>query len=105
MTPNFSRFVERSWNDQRLLSALLELTYDCSWDCVFCYNDVSVQGKELSEGQYISLLNELEALNVLQLVLSGGEPLLSPHFWSIACLAKEKRICNANQNQWPSGGC
>jgi MoaA/NifB/PqqE/SkfB family radical SAM enzyme len=86
---SYSSTVKRTWNENRLMSALLELTYACNLDCVFCYNDLSARGKRLSLDQYEALLEDLASLGVLNLSLSGGEPLAHPHFFEIAGRARE----------------
>jgi MoaA/NifB/PqqE/SkfB family radical SAM enzyme len=85
---SYSTTVKRSWNENRLMSVLLELTYACNLDCVFCYNDLSRGGKRLSLQQYELLLDELASLGALNLALSGGEPLAHPHFFEIATRAR-----------------
>ena len=37
---SYADTIKRSWNDNRLMSVLLELTYACNLDCTFCYNDL-----------------------------------------------------------------
>lgn len=84
----FSDTVKRTWNGNRLMSVLLELTYACNLDCVFCYNDLSLGGQRLSFEQYRELLDDLASLGVLNLSLSGGEPLAHPRFFEIASHAR-----------------
>jgi MoaA/NifB/PqqE/SkfB family radical SAM enzyme len=86
---SFSSTVKRSWNENRLMSVLLELTYACNLDCSFCYNDLSLGGQRLSVQQYRELLEDLASLGVLNLSLSGGEPLAHPHFFEIASYARQ----------------
>jgi MoaA/NifB/PqqE/SkfB family radical SAM enzyme len=81
---SYSATVKRTWNDNRMMSVLLELTYACNLDCTFCYNDLSLGGKRLSLAQYRELLDDLASLGVLNLSLTGGEPLAHPHFFEIA---------------------
>lgn len=85
----FSGIVERSWSGNRLFSVLLELTYRCNLDCFFCYNDLGLRGKPLTFEQYAALLRDLASMNVLTVVLSGGEPLAHPDFFRIGALARE----------------
>ena len=85
---SYSSTVKRTWNGNRLMSALLELTYACNLDCVFCYNDLSLGGERLSLEQYEELLEDLASLGVLNLSLSGGEPLAHPRFFEIAARAR-----------------
>jgi MoaA/NifB/PqqE/SkfB family radical SAM enzyme len=81
---SYSDTVKRTWNDNRLMSVLLELTYACNLDCAFCYNDLSLGGQRLSLAQYRELLDDLASLGVLNLSLTGGEPLAHPRFFEIA---------------------
>lgn len=81
--------VSRTWEENILFNVLLELTYQCNLDCFFCYNDRSLQGKPLDFWRYQELLEELANLGVLNLILSGGEPLAHPDFWKIGTLARE----------------
>jgi len=85
---SYADTVKRAWNHNRLMSVLLELTYACNLDCTFCYNDLSRSGKRLSVEQYRELLDDLASLGVLNLSLSGGEPLAHPRFFEIASHAR-----------------
>ncbi|HEX8155397.1 MAG TPA: radical SAM protein, partial [Thermoanaerobaculia bacterium] len=86
---SYDRILARSWSENRLMSVLLELTYRCNLDCFFCYNDLGLRGKPLAFAQYETLLRELAAMNVMTVVLSGGEPLAHPDFFRIGALARE----------------
>ena len=84
-----AEFVQRTWEKNRLLSVLLELTYHCNLSCWFCYNDVSQKSAHLSLEQHLKLLEDLAAMQVFHLVLTGGEPLAHPSFFAIGRRAKE----------------
>lgn len=84
-----SALIERFWRENRLFSALVELTYRCNLDCFFCYNDVGLAGEPLSFERYCGLLEEMSRLGVLHLTLSGGEPLAHPDFFRIGGRARE----------------
>lgn len=84
-----NELVSRTWEENILFNVLLELTYQCNLDCFFCYNDRSLQGKPLDFWRYQELLKELAGLGVLNLVLSGGEPLAHPDFWKIGAVARD----------------
>ncbi len=86
---SFSDLVSRSWRDNVLLSVLLELTYGCTLDCAFCYNDREAGKTPLSTGQYLDLLEELREMEVLNLTISGGEPLAHRDFFTIGSRAHE----------------
>lgn len=73
-----------------LHSATLELTYACNLDCFFCYNEKDKPGSPLQLPQYMSLLDDLAAMNVLFVSLTGGEPMIHPEFFAIAAAARER---------------
>jgi MoaA/NifB/PqqE/SkfB family radical SAM enzyme len=84
-----NRIASLAAETNTLFSVLLELTYRCNLDCFFCYNDLGKTGKLLTEERYFELLDELRELDVLNLTLSGGEPLANPSFWAIGRRATE----------------
>lgn len=86
---SFDALVARSWNENRLFTVLLELTYRCNLDCFFCYNDLSLRGRALTFDDYDRLLRDLASMNVMSVTLSGGEPLAHPDFFRIGALARE----------------
>ncbi len=85
-----SELIGKLWRENRLFSALLELTYRCNLDCVFCYNDVGLAGRPLDRARWLALLDELAEGGVLHLTLSGGEPLAHPDFFAIGAGARER---------------
>ncbi len=85
---SYGRVVGRTWAENRLFTVLLELTYACNLDCAFCYNDRARKGRALTTEQYGALLADLAAMQVFQLVLSGGEPLAHPAFYEIGRTAR-----------------
>lgn len=85
---SFSETVLKTWAENRLFSALLELTYRCNLDCFFCYNDVKLVGKALGTDDWTRLLDDLAAMGVFQLSLSGGEPLAHPDFLALGRRAR-----------------
>lgn len=67
------------------------LTRRCNLTCKHCYAlsaDHAYPG-ELDEAQMLAVLQDLKAYGVPALILSGGEPLLSPHLWAVARRARE----------------
>jgi MoaA/NifB/PqqE/SkfB family radical SAM enzyme len=87
---SYSNTIKRAWTENRLMSVLLELTYACNLDCTFCYNDLARVGQQLSLDQYRQLLDDLAELGILNLTLSGGEPLAHPRFFDIASHARSR---------------
>ncbi len=68
---------------------LLELTYRCPLQCVFCYNpiDFAKVEDELTTEEWLRVLREARALGSVQLGLSGGEPLVRDDVEEIAAEA------------------
>src|SRR5207244_12592900 len=66
--------------DPKPLWLLAELTYKCPLQCPYCSNPLDVAGlrfkRELSTDEWCRVFREAEALGVLQVGLSGGEPTL-----------------------------
>src|SRR5213080_921951 len=66
--------------DPKPLWLLAELTYKCPLQCPYCSNPLDFAGprfkRELSTEEWSRVFREAKALGVLQLGLSGGEPLL-----------------------------
>ncbi|GAA2803361.1 pyrroloquinoline quinone biosynthesis protein PqqE [Saccharopolyspora taberi] len=61
----------------RPLGLLAELTHRCPLHCSYCSNPVELtrRTEELGTGQWIDVLDQARELGVLQVHLSGGEPL------------------------------
>jgi len=86
---SFRQVIENARSRDHLFSVLLELTYRCNLDCFFCYNDVGLRGTPLSKEQYFALFAELREMRVLDLTLTGGEPLAHPDFFALGSRARE----------------
>lgn len=85
----YREITARAWNECRLLDAVLELTHRCNLDCFFCYNDRIQLQSALTLAEYSNLLEQLAKMAVLNLTLTGGEPLVHPEFFAIGARAKE----------------
>ncbi|MGH7546690.1 MAG: pyrroloquinoline quinone biosynthesis protein PqqE [Gemmatimonadales bacterium] len=72
---------------------LAELTYRCPLQCPYCSNPLEFAGgrfkSELATEEWCRVLREAKALGVLQLGLSGGEPLLRPDLETIVATARK----------------
>lgn len=64
--------------EPRPYTLVAELTYRCPLACVYCSNplDFGQHKRELTTAQWLAVLRAAEELGVVQLNLSGGEPLL-----------------------------
>jgi MoaA/NifB/PqqE/SkfB family radical SAM enzyme len=86
---SLSRVLATTWRENLLFSVLVELTYRCNLDCFFCYNDLNLRGTPLSREDYLRLFADLRDLEVMNLSLSGGEPLAHPDFLLLGARARE----------------
>ncbi len=92
MARSYAAFVRQCWEENQLLSVLVELGYQCPLRCVFCYNDRTAKGRLLSLEQYLSLLRDAAELGALYLTLSGGEPTVHPSFFAVGAAARRLGI-------------
>jgi pyrroloquinoline quinone biosynthesis protein E len=69
---------------------LAELTYRCPLRCPYCSNpvDLDAYAGELTTSQWTRALDQARALGVLQVHLSGGEPLLRPDLVDLVAHAR-----------------
>jgi pyrroloquinoline quinone biosynthesis protein E len=88
--------------NERPYTLVAELTYRCPLRCVYCSNPVKLdrQDRELDTDTWRRVFREAEALGVVQLNLSGGEPLLREDLES---LVEEARACQLYTNLISSG--
>jgi radical SAM protein with 4Fe4S-binding SPASM domain len=60
----------------------LQVTARCNFKCRHCYLGTA-KPRDLPFEQIMGILQEFEQMQGLRLIISGGEPLLHPHFWTI----------------------
>ncbi|WP_020525373.1 pyrroloquinoline quinone biosynthesis protein PqqE [Catelliglobosispora koreensis] len=68
---------------------LAELTYRCPLRCPYCSNPVDMDGAELSTSSWSRVFAEARDLGVLQLHLSGGEPLARKDLTELVASARQ----------------
>lgn len=78
------------------VSVTIELTRRCPLSCLHCYlpetRGRARPGRELSTGQWKTVLRKLARAGGLYLVFTGGEPLLRPDLAELCAYAKELRF-------------
>lgn len=66
------------------------LTRQCNLACDHCYMDAKAEGREeLSLEEGVRLIDDLADLKIPVLIFTGGEPLMSRHFYAYAFHARE----------------
>jgi PqqA peptide cyclase len=74
----------------RPLGLLAELTYKCPLHCPYCSNPVAVpEAAELALHEWCRVLDEARQLGVLQVHLTGGEPLARPDLTPLVTRARD----------------
>lgn len=61
---------------ERPYTLVAELTYRCPLGCLYCSNPLVMPRAELDTAAWIDVLRQAEALGVVQVCFTGGEPLL-----------------------------
>ncbi|MET0593604.1 MAG: pyrroloquinoline quinone biosynthesis protein PqqE, partial [Polyangiaceae bacterium] len=79
---------------ERPYTLVAELTYRCPLQCVYCSNPVDLERhrQELGTDSWVRIVREAEELGVVQLNLTGGEPLLRDDLESIVRAAREREL-------------
>ncbi|WP_273845712.1 pyrroloquinoline quinone biosynthesis protein PqqE [Rubrobacter calidifluminis] len=77
--------------DERPFGMLAELTYACPLHCPYCSNPLNLSDyrEELTADEWKRVLGEARSFGVLQLHLSGGEPLQRRDLVEIVACARE----------------
>lgn len=74
-----------------ILSAQLNLTWECNLKCFHCYvDDHSLMAPQLSFQEWLTVIDELRIMNVPRIAFLGGEPLLYQHFFELAYYARKQ---------------
>ena len=99
---DFSPIHQRSENNsqailrQQLLkhpqigSFQIEITSKCNERCIHCYIPHKYKINEMQPDLYYKILDELDRMHVLNVTLSGGEPMTHPYFLKFLKAAKTK---------------
>jgi PqqA peptide cyclase len=76
------------------LSLIAEISYRCPLHCVYCSNPLVMSGKdaELSSQAWIDIFQQAAAMGVLQVDLTGGEPVARVDLVELVCAARESGL-------------
>lgn len=82
-------YLEKHFLDKPHLTQFqIELTSKCNERCVHCYIPHECKLDSISDELYYKTLEELSNMGVLDLTLSGGEPMMHPNFKEYLLAAK-----------------
>ena len=103
--PFFQADAENSYMDvidaERVpFTVMLELTYNCNEKCIHCFNpgasrneeekDTRTNRVEIGISDYEKLLDELQALGVVKIILTGGDPFVKRDIWQLIKLIYDR---------------
>jgi MoaA/NifB/PqqE/SkfB family radical SAM enzyme len=76
-------------NNPQLMQFQVELTSRCNERCVHCYIPHECKTGDIAPALFYDVLDQCRNMGVLNITLSGGEPMLHPHFIDFLRKAKE----------------
>src|SRR5919197_6612685 len=80
----------------RPFTLIAELSYQCPLHCPYCSNPLDIGGEryrtELATEHWLRAFREARALGVLQLALTGGEPMLRRDLVELCAGAREAEL-------------
>jgi len=87
---NTQEFLEEHFKDKpKLMSLQIELTSKCNERCVHCYIPHENKTDDIEPELFYNVLEQCREIGVLNLTLSGGEPMLHKDFCSFLRKCKE----------------
>jgi radical SAM protein with 4Fe4S-binding SPASM domain len=84
------------------VTAVWEITFACNMRCKHCGSKCSEAAPdELSEAESLDLCDQIGAMKLQYVTLSGGEPFMRPDWWKIAQRLKQRGVIpNILSNGW-----
>jgi radical SAM protein with 4Fe4S-binding SPASM domain len=82
-------FMIRCLDNQQMTVLNLELTYQCTQQCVHCYNPHHTKLGELDTEAWERVLRHGRILGVLRVCFTGGECTQHPGFWHLLSVARQ----------------
>ena len=80
--------------EERPYTLVAELTYRCPLQCVYCSNplDLGKHRQEIDSATWARVIGEAEGLGVVQLNLTGGEPLVRSDLEAIVSAGRQNQM-------------
>lgn len=96
------RYAHALKEDRIITSVMLELTYNCSEQCIHCYNIGASRNeserserhllKEMSLSDYKNAIDDLYNQGLVKICLTGGDPFSKPCIWELIDYVFKKEI-------------
>ena len=88
-----SSSLDGIWNDEyRLVRVHLNISGPCNEHCVHCYFPDEYRTKIMSKAQFCTILDQCIECNVMNITLSGGEPMLNSNLIYFTDKCKENNF-------------
>lgn len=88
-------FEKRFGNNPFPVSIHIEITSKCNERCVHCYIPHEFKKHMMDVKMFFNLMSQCQDLNIQHVTISGGEPMLHPHF---LLFLKKCRECDMSVN-------
>ena len=75
-----------------LEEVFFELTKKCNLNCMHCYIPKDIEKNEMTKDEWFHIVDQCKELGVALIKLTGGEAMISPHFWNIVEYISQKEI-------------
>lgn len=75
---NQSTIEDTLGKSYNLTSVHIDISSRCNENCVHCYIPNSYKCSIMTKDMFVDIINQCRSLNVLNLTISGGEPMLNP---------------------------
>lgn len=89
---NSQTIEENFGNGYNLTSVHIDISSRCNENCIHCYIPSSYKCSIMSENLFTDILEQCSSLNVLNLTISGGEPMLNPYLKDFLLRCKQKNF-------------
>lgn len=78
--------------EHRLTRLHLSVSNACNERCIHCYFPDHIKGEMMSKTLFLKIIEQCKELNVLNITISGGEPLLNPNLAFFLSLCRENNF-------------
>ena len=91
-TPRAADAIHGEWigaagsASERKPAVVWNITRRCNLRCLHCYSDSAIKRypSELTLNEMVDVIDDLSSFRIPAVLLSGGEPMLHPHFFDVA---------------------
>lgn len=74
-------FLSKRFGDNPFPTSIhVEIASECNERCVHCYIPHEFKSDLIDDGLFLEILHQARKMNLLHITISGGEPMLHPHF-------------------------